>query len=123
VENSKRKGLLRQRRAIRKRKKYHGTAERPRLSVSRSLKNIYTQLIDDAKRVTLLSVSSKTADVAAAIPPKTKKSAVATIVGTMLGEKTKSLGIKRVVFDIGPYKYHGRVKALAEGFLKSGVKF
>lgn len=123
MERTKDKVRLRHRRALRKRKKIFGTAARPRLNVFRSLGHIYTQLIDDGAQNTLFSLSSRSADIAPAIPPKTKKSAVAAIVGAKLGEKIKTLGIQRVYFDIGPYKYHGRVKALAEALLKSGVKF
>jgi large subunit ribosomal protein L18 len=120
MDSMKYKRQLRRNRALRKRKKARGTAERPRLSVYRSARHIYVQLIDDAARHTLCSMSSQAKEVSNGGKKKTE---VAGAVGEKMGEKTKALGIERVRFDIGPYKYHGRVKALAEGFLKSGVAF
>ena len=92
-------------------------ALRPRLSVFRSSKNIYAQIIDDEKGVTLVSASSL------ALKLKGNKTEVARQVGRALAEKALALGIKQVAFDRGPYKYHGRVKALAEGAREGGLEF
>ena len=105
---------LRIRRSIRT--KISGTAERPRLSVFRSNKNIYAQLIDDIAGVTLVSVSSAKADA----PSKTEASST---VGKELATKAQEKGITQVVFDRNGYLYHGRVKSLAEGAREAGLKF
>lgn len=99
------------------RKKIHGTAQRPRISIFRSNKEIYAQLIDDDKGHTLLAVSSRGADISG------KKTDQAAKVGELLAQKAKEAGIENVVFDRGGYLYHGRVKALAEGARKGGLKF
>jgi len=99
--------------------KIRGTAKRPRLSVFRSNKRIYAQLIDDEARKTLLAASEKE------IKPKAKqaKTEKAKLVGEILAKKALRKKIKQVVFDRGPFRYHGRVKALAEGARKGGLKF
>lgn len=102
------------------RKKLKGTAERPRLSVFRSNKDIYAQLIDDLNGVTLAAASSRVKDSKDA---KGKKVDVSKNVGKALAEKAVSAGIKTVVFDRGGYLYHGRVKALAEGAREGGLQF
>jgi large subunit ribosomal protein L18 len=105
------------RRHERVREKVRGTKARPRLAVYRSLAQIYAQLIDDDAGRTLAAASSlETKD------SKTKKSERAKAVGTALGAKAKTAGITEVVFDRGGYRYHGRVKALADGVRASGVK-
>lgn len=116
---TKRERRIRIRRRIRK--NVNGTAERPRLSVYRSNKNIYAQLINDTDGSTLLSVSSKEKDIA----EKTDINKVdqAVMVGTKIAEKALKAGIEAVVFDRGGYLYHGRVKALAESARKAGLKF
>ena len=96
----------------------NGTAERPRLSVFRSNKDIYAQLIDDVNNITLASVSSQKLDQGG----KTKTE-VAAEVGKMLAEKAKSVNVETVVFDRGGYLYHGRVKALADAAREGGLKF
>jgi len=107
----------RKRRHERVREKIRGTAARPRLAVYRSLAQIYAQLIDDDAGKTLASASSlDTKD------SKAKKSERAKAVGTSLGAKAKTAGIKEAVFDRGGYRYHGRVKALADGVRAAGVK-
>ena len=107
---------LRIRRGIRK--KISGTSERPRLSVFKSNKGIYAQLIDDSNGNTLAYSSSEE------IGEKGKKSVeVSKNVGVKLAEKAKSLGIETIVFDRGGYPYHGRVKALAESVREGGLKF
>ncbi len=94
-----------------------GTAARPRLSVFRSNKQIYAQLIDDVAGKTLLASSSAKLDV------KTNKIEIASIVGKTLAEKAVESGIKEVVFDRGGYLYHGRIKSLAEGAREGGLVF
>lgn len=108
-----RRGKIRQR----IRKVVKGTAERPRLSVFRSNKQIYAQIIDDINGVTVASVSSRNADA------KVNKLEQAAMVGKQIGEKAVSAGLSQVVFDRGGYLYHGRVKALADGAREAGLKF
>jgi large subunit ribosomal protein L18 len=114
-ENKKR---ARQRRATRVRSKVKGTAERPRLSVFRSNKAIWAQIIDDRAGRTLASAGSR--QVEASELSKTESAAK---VGALLAERAKSAGVERVVFDRGSYLYHGRVKALAEGAREGGLEF
>lgn len=109
------------RRKERTRAKIKGTAERPRLSVFRSNKHIYAQLIDDTKSASLLSVSDK--KIAENKKKGKKKKDVAQMIGEVIAEKAKKKKIEKVVFDRGAYKYHGRVKAVAEGARKGGLKF
>ena len=104
----------------RTRVKIRGTAERPRLAVFRSNKQIYAQLIDDDKGVTLASCSSRIKDLNLQPLSKTEQS---TAVGKKLAEIAKGKGIEAVIFDRGGYKYHGRVKALAEGAREGGLRF
>lgn len=105
------------------RQKIKGTADRPRLCVFRSPKHISVQLIDDKKGKTLASVSDR--EVGRKKPPKgyAGKKGKAYIVGQLIAQKAQENKIKEVVFDRGGYKYHGRVKALAEGARKEGLKF
>ncbi len=102
------------------RKTIKGTAERPRLSVFRSNKQIYAQLIDDATGVTLFAASSAAKEFEAM---KAKKVDVAKEVGKAIATKASQSGISSVIFDRGGYLYHGRVKALAEGAREAGLKF
>lgn len=94
-----------------------GTAERPRLSVFRSLTSIYAQLIDDTKGVTIAQASSKD------VKGVTGKTKVAEAVGQQIASKAKAAGVTKAVFDRGGNKYHGRVKALAEGARSAGLEF
>ncbi len=105
---------------MRIRKKISGTAERPRLAVFRSNKQIYVQVVDDLKGVTLLAVSSKEKEIAKTGIKKTEQ---AKIVGKSLAEKCKEKGIENVIFDRSGYKYHGRVKSLADAAREGGLKF
>lgn len=105
------------RRKIRVRAKMTGTAQKPRLSVFRSLIHIYAQAIDDQSGKTLVAISDKE------IKAKGNKSEMATAVGEAMGAKLNAKKITTIVFDRGAYKYHGRVKALAEGLRKAGIKF
>lgn len=110
------------RRHKRIRKKMFGTADRPRLVIYRSLKNIYTQLVDDAKHATIISFSTSTPDVKKKIGYGGNKKAAA-ILGEFLAKKAVEKGIKKVVFDRSGYMYHGRIKALAESAQKNGLSF
>jgi len=106
---------------LRIRKKISGTAERPRVAVFRSNKQIYAQVIDDNNGVTLLSVSSREKEMAG--QTGIKKTEQAKLVGKSLAEKCKEKGIENVVFDRSGYKYHGRVKSLADAAREGGLKF
>lgn len=105
------------------RKKIEGTTERPRLSVFRSGKNIYAQVIDDIKGTTLVSASTISKDYKAPEGDKADKKADAAKVGELIAMKCKAKGITVVVFDRNGYLYHGRVKALAEAARKGGLEF
>lgn len=106
---------------MRIRQKISGTGEIPRMSVFKSNKQIYVQLIDDVAGVTLAAASSRNKEIA----EKTglKKSERAKLVGKLIAEISITKGIKTVVFDRGGYLYHGRVKQLAEGAREGGLKF
>ena len=108
----------RQRIRFRIRKTISGTATNPRLSVFRSNKEIYAQLIDDVNGVTLLAASSREKDIG-----KGTNVEVATAVGKLVAEKALKAGIEIVTFDRGGYLYHGRIKSLAEGARAAGLKF
>lgn len=102
------------------RKVVTGSAERPRLAVFRSNKEIYAQLIDDVNGKTLLSASSREKGLA---EQKVTKIEMSKMVGQRVAEKAKEAGIETIVFDRGGYLYHGRVKSLAEGAREGGLKF
>lgn len=108
----------RERRHRRIRGKVSGEPDRPRLCVSRSNKRIYAQLIDDRAGHTLAAAGSHEAPLR-----DLPKGEAAGEVGKLLGERAKAAGVTRVVFDRGGYKYHGRVKALADGARESGLEF
>jgi len=110
------------RRVFRVRKKIFGTPERPRLAVYRSLRHIYALLIDDVSGRTLTSVSTLTPEIREQIKGM-KKTEQAAVVGRKIAEKAKALGIERVVFDRRGFKYHGRVKSLADAAREGGLKF
>ncbi|MEN6333375.1 MAG: 50S ribosomal protein L18 [Phycisphaerales bacterium] len=114
------KAAIRRRRHVRK--KVSGTPDRPRLSVFRSNRNIYAQLIDDTVGVTLVAASTQVKGVREAMPKGGNKKA-AEAVGEQLAKKALDVGIKNVCFDRGPYRYHGRVKALADAARKAGLAF
>ena len=111
------------RRQMRVRKKVVGTPDRPRLSVYRSARNIYAQIIDDLNGTTLLSCSSVDKDMAAAVKKAEKKTDMSLLIGETIAKKASEKGIKSVVFDRNRYQYHGRVKAVAEGARKGGLEF
>ena len=99
-----------------------GTAERPRLAVFRSLNHIYAQVIDDVEGVTLAAAGSTESDVRTQSNDK-RKADVSALVGTLVAQRASEKGVESVVFDRGGYKYHGRVKALAEAARKGGLSF
>ena len=110
----------RQRIKNRIRKIVSGTEARPRLSVFRSNKEIYAQIIDDVTGKTISAASSRDKDIATSKGNKTEKAA---LVGKALGEKAIKAGVETISFDRGGYLYHGRVKSLAEGAREAGLKF
>ena len=110
------------RRHTRVRRKVEGTTARPRLNVFRSLTNIYAQVIDDLNGHTLAAASTQDAELREAVAGL-KKVEAAKRVGTLVAERTKAAGINTVVFDRGGYKYHGRIKALADGAREGGLEF
>ena len=118
LKTAKQKRDKAKRRQIRVRAALHGTAERPRLSVFRSSKHISAQIINDDEGKTIVSTSDTK------IEDKGKAGIeVAALVGTELGKLAISAGVKKVIFDRGSYKYHGRVKALADAARKGGLEF
>ncbi|MCL7972750.1 MAG: 50S ribosomal protein L18 [marine benthic group bacterium] len=104
-------------------KKMRGTADRPRLVVFRSLKNIEGQLVDDDRGATLVGVSTQALEEAPEVEDLSGKMAASYTAGKTLAEKAKSAGIESIVFDRGGYRYHGRVKAFADGARAGGLKF
>ncbi|MBM3131891.1 MAG: 50S ribosomal protein L18 [Chloroflexi bacterium] len=102
------------------RRKVLGTGSRPRLCVFRSLRYVYAQVVDDEVGLTLVSVSSLNPEIRGQAGSKSQN---AKLVGQMVGKKAKEKGIDQVVFDRGGFKYHGRVKALADGAREAGLKF
>ena len=100
-----------------------GTAQVPRLTVNKSLNNTLVQLIDDVKQVTLLYSATNSKSVAEKLGKKSKKTDAARVLGEELAKMAKDKGIVQVVFDRNQYRYHGRVKAVAEGARKGGLKF
>ncbi len=115
--------LGRERRKKQIRKKIYGTPEKPRLSVFRSLNHIYAQLIDDLNNKSILTVSDLSKEVRAELEDKTTKVKTSKIVGKVVAKKALENDITTVVFDRGGYRYHGRVKALAESAREAGLKF
>ncbi|CUS76693.1 LSU ribosomal protein L18P [Candidatus Kryptonium thompsonii] len=105
------------------RSKIFGTPERPRLSVYRSLKHIYAQIIDDTKGHTLVAMSSLSKEIRDEVKNCKTKTDVSRVVGLALAKKALEKGITKVVFDRNGYKYHGRVKALAEAAREGGLIF
>jgi large subunit ribosomal protein L18 len=119
-QKAKLKRQLRRRNHVRR--SITGTAERPRLTVFRSSKHIYAQLIDDINGVTLASASTLVGDIKKDVPYGGNVKA-ATSVGAKIAEVAKERGISKAAFDRGHYRYHGRVKALAEAARKAGLDF
>jgi len=120
-QTKKVKNWLRRKKRIRK--NLYGTPDRPRLTVYRSLKHIYAQLVDDLNGKTLLTVSTLTKSVKGKVEKAKNKVEAAEIVGAQLAKTSIEKDIKKVVFDRNGYDYHGRVEALAEAARKEGLKF
>ncbi|MGQ9656198.1 MAG: 50S ribosomal protein L18 [Thermodesulfobacteriota bacterium] len=110
------------RRRIRVRKKIFGTLDRPRLSVHRSNKHIYAQMIDDVTGKTLVSASTLSRELRVSLK-STGTVEAAALVGTLLAQRAREAQVTRVVFDRNQYRYHGRVKALAEAARQGGLEF
>jgi large subunit ribosomal protein L18 len=109
-------------RHLRVRRKMRGVSERPRLAVFRSLSHVYAQVIDDAQGVTLTAASSLEDQVRQRRNGK-PKTEVSKLVGELIAQRAKEKGVTQVVFDRGGYKYHGRVKALADAARQGGLVF
>ena len=120
------KNIVKQKQATRRRSRVRakviGTAERPRLTVAKSLNNMFVQIIDDEKMTTLVGLATNSKDVAKDAKDKNKTEA-AKIVGKKIAELAKEKGIEQVVFDRNQYRFHGRVKAVADGAREGGLKF
>ncbi len=117
------KKVRHQRRKARIRKTVYGTAGKPRLAVFRSLKHIYAQVIDDTRGHTLLSMSTKDQAVAQAVGKGSGNKAAAAKVGEALAKRALEKGVSSVVFDRSGYRFHGRIKALADAARGAGLKF
>lgn len=120
AKNTAREQRARRQRRIRGR--IHGTPERPRLNVYRSNTHIYAQVIDDTVGHTLAAASTTDAGLRPQLPGTTKQDE-AKLVGRLIAERAIAVGINQVVFDRGGYKYHGRVRALADAAREGGLKF
>ena len=120
------KNIVKAKKAIRRRKrvrsKVSGTAARPRLTVAKSLKNIFVQVVDDENHNTLVSAASNSKDIKAE-NEKVTKTEVAKKVGIKIAQLAKEKGIETVVFDRNQNRYHGRIKAVADGAREGGLKF
>jgi large subunit ribosomal protein L18 len=113
----------RQRRKLRVRRKVSGTGERPRLSLFRSNRHMYAQMIDDVAGQTLVAATTLSAQIKSRLAGMKGKREAAKLVGATIAEMAKQKGIERVVFDRSGYRYHGCVRALAEALREGGLKF
>ena len=120
--NKPNKNEDRKKRHLRVRNKIKGNAQRPRLNVFRSSRNVYAQIIDDNNGTTLVAASSLDKQISDQVKHSGNKEA-AKLVGKLIGERAIEKGINEVVFDRGGYIYHGRVKELSEGAREAGLKF
>ncbi len=116
------RNTLRKKRHLRVRKKIHGTAERPRLNVYRSLNNIFAQIIDDDRGETLVAASTLSPELKGSLSSGGNVEGAAAV-GKLIAAKAREKGITKVVFDRAGYIYHGRVKALAEAAREGGLEF
>jgi large subunit ribosomal protein L18 len=119
----KEKRFMQERRHRRVRRNVFGTAERPRLAVFRSLNQMYVQLIDDVPGRTLAAASTQDKDLRQKLAGKSGNAAAAAAVGKLIAERALAAGLKKIVFDRGGFRYHGRVKALADAARKAGLEF
>ena len=120
--SKKSRALIREKKHMKLRNRFQGTAERPRLSVYRSNMHIYAQVIDDVAQKTLVSASTVQKDIKAELE-KTNDVAAAAYLGKVIAERAKAAGINSVVFDRGGYVYHGKIKALADAAREAGLEF
>ncbi len=111
------------RRRMRVRKTIHGTPERPRLTVAKSLKNIFAQVVDDVNHITLAAVATNSKAMTDELKDDMNKTQQAFEVGKKIAQLAKDKGIEAVVFDRNLSRYHGRIKAVADGARKGGLKF
>ena len=123
MDKAKSKRVRRERAHMRIRRKVWGTAERPRLSVFKSARYVYAQLINDDAGHTLAQASSREAAIAKKAEGSASSRAAAKLVGEAVAERAKKSGVDKVVFDRGGYLYHGKVKELAEGARAKGLEF
>ena len=119
----KEKRFQQERRHRRVRRRVFGIAERPRLAVYRSLNHMYAQVIDDVLGRTLASASTQDKTLRESLAAKTGNIGAAAAVGKLIAERAKAAGLKKIVFDRGGFRYHGRVKALADAARKAGLEF
>ncbi len=119
--NSRNSARLKRKKRVRK--KVKGTPERPRLTVFRSAKNIYAQIIDDITFSTIVEASSVSSDIRPTVEGKGGNREGASIIGKHIAERALAKGIKKVVFDRNGFLYHGRVKSLAEAARENGLEF
>lgn len=122
-DKAKLKRFASERRQSRVRRRIKGSSEKPRLTIYKSLKHIYAQLVDDLSRRSLLGVSSTTPAIKKQIAKGETRIQIAKKIGLHLANLAKEKGIEKVVFDRNRYTYHGRVKALAQGAKEGGLKF
>jgi large subunit ribosomal protein L18 len=122
MKPTKLKRAKRSRRKIRVRKKVYGHPDRPRLTVTRSLKNLSAQIVDDSAGRTLVAVSTREAEFRGANPKGSNKPAAAQL-GKLLAERARQAGILTVTMDRNGYRYHGRIQAFADAAREAGLKF
>ena len=115
--------VVRAKKRNRVRKKITGTTDRPRLNVFRSIQNVYAQIVDDERGITLVAASTLTSELKEKLTDGGGNIAAAAAVGELVAKRALEAGIKRVVFDRAGYIYHGRVKALAEAARAGGLEF
>jgi large subunit ribosomal protein L18 len=123
AKHSQRKQWRRERAHLRVRSRVTGTAERPRLSVYKSLRYLYAQIVDDRQGITLVAASSLEPELKGQLSGGTGNRAAAKVVGAAIASRAKERGIGKVVFDRGGYIYHGRVKELADAAREQGLEF
>jgi large subunit ribosomal protein L18 len=123
TKRMKQKRQRRERAHLRVRQRVQGTSERPRLSVYKSLRYIYAQVIDDARGMTLASAWSADPALRGQLSKSTSSQEAAKLVGELVAERARERGIQKVVFDRGGYVYHGNVKALADAAREKGLQF
>lgn len=123
TKRMKQKRQRRERAHLRVRQRVQGTGERPRLSVYKSLRYIYAQVIDDTRGVTLAAAGSADQAVRSQLSTSTSSKEAAKLVGQLVAERARERGVQSVVFDRGGYIYHGNVKALADAAREKGLQF